>query len=101
MEVKEKVDVIVARLQDKIKSIQNTLNVLQKDIEDLSQLGTPIKKKEDNNGSEIENMQKIKEALEKALGIEDEDLKEQKKNRDKIIKAARKRGTQVIEVPQM
>lgn len=94
METKDKIDVIVARLQDKVKSIQNTLNVLQKDIEDLSQLGTPIKKKGED--TEIDNMQKIKEALEKALGIEDEDLKEQKKNRDKIIKAARKRGTQVI-----
>lgn len=99
METKDKIDVIVARLQDKIKSIQNTLNVLQKDIEDLSQLGTPIKKKKGD--AEIDNMQKFKEELEKALGIEDEDLKEQKKNRDKIIKATRKKGTKVIEVPQM
>jgi hypothetical protein len=100
MEVKEKVDVIVARLQDKLKTIQNTLNVLQKDIEDLSQLGTPIKKKKANT-DEVDAAEEIKRALEKALGIDDEDLKEQKKNRDKIIKAARKRGTHVIEVPQM
>jgi hypothetical protein len=100
MEVKEKVDVIVARLQDKLKTIQNTLNVLQKDIEDLSQLGTSIKKKKANT-DEVDAAEEIKRALEKALGIDDEDLKEQKKNRDKIIKAARKRGTHVIEVPQM